>query len=57
MIHFIYLLAFGLIVAVAFGVFTDGSKNAKIFSGLKVFAQFIGISLLMAWIFYFLPWT
>lgn len=51
-----YLLAFGLIIAVAFGVFTAGSRNEKVISGLKVFAQFIGISLVMAWVFYFLPW-
>ena len=56
MIHFLYLIVFGLVIAVAFGVFTDGSKNDKIFSGLKVFAQFVGISLAMAWIFYFIPW-
>ncbi|NNE66339.1 MAG: hypothetical protein HKN33_07210 [Pyrinomonadaceae bacterium] len=56
MIHFLYLVTFGLIVAVAFGVFTEGTQKDKIFSGLKVFAQFIGISLAMAWIFYFLPW-
>ena len=56
MIHFLYLIAFGLVIAVAFGIFTDGGKNDKIFSGLKVFAQFVGISLAMAWIFYFIPW-
>jgi len=56
MIHFLYLVAFGLIIAVAFGVFTAGSPRDKAISGLKVFAQFIGISLVMAWVFYFIPW-
>jgi len=55
MIHFLYLLAFALLVAVAFGVFATGSTRDRILYGLKVFGQFIGISLVLAWIFYFLP--
>lgn len=55
MIHFIYLLLFALFVAVAFGVFTTGTSKEKIIYGVKVFAQFVVVSLVVAWIFYFLP--
>lgn len=56
MIHFIYLIGFALFVAVAFSVFSTGSEKEKVIYGIKIFGQFIGISLIMAWIFYFLPW-
>ena len=56
MIHFLYLTGFAFFVAVAFGVFTAGSSRDKIIYGLKIFGQFLVVSLVLAWIFYFLPW-
>ena len=56
MIHFLYLVGFAFFVSVAFGVFTNGSTRDKIFSALKTFAQFLIVSLVLAWVFYFLPW-
>lgn len=56
MIHFLYLIGFALFVSTAFAVFSKGTNKEKFIDGLKYFGQFIGISLLMAWIFYFLPW-
>lgn len=56
MIHFLYLIGFAFFVAVAFGVFTTGSTRTKVLYGAKVFAQFVVISLVLAWIFYFIPW-
>ena len=56
MIHFLYLVGFALFVAVVFGVFASGSKQEKIIYGIKTFAQFIVISLVLAWVFYFIPW-
>lgn len=56
MIHFLYLIGFALFVAVAFGVFANGDTKARLLYGLKVFAQFVVISLVLAWIFYFIPW-
>ncbi len=55
MIHFLYLIGFAFFVAIAFGVFSNGSNREKILYGLKIFAQFIVVSLVLAWIFYFLP--
>lgn len=56
MIHFIYLVLFALFVSVAFGVFSNGSNRDRILYGLKTFAQFVIISLVLAWVLYFVPW-
>jgi 3-isopropylmalate dehydratase small subunit len=56
MIHFLYLFGFAVFVGVAFGVFASGSSREKIVYGLKIFGQFLVISLVLAWLFYFLPW-
>jgi len=56
MIHFLYLVGFAFFVATLFGVFANGSSREKVIYGIKVFAQFIVISLVLAWIFYFIPW-
>ena len=55
MIHFLYLIGFGFFVATAFAVFADGDVKKRALYGLKVFAQFVLISLALAWIFYFIP--
>lgn len=56
MIHFLYLLGFAVFVGIIFGATTVGDTRGKIFYGLKVFAQFLLISIALAWIFYFIPW-
>lgn len=55
MIHFLYLLGFALFVAVLFAIFIEGDAKKRLLYGLKVFAQFVLISLALAWIFYFIP--
>ncbi len=55
MIHFLYLIGFAFFVSVGFGVFTNGSTKDKFLSGLKSFAQFVLISVALAWLFYFFP--
>lgn len=57
MIHFLYLIGFAFFAAVVFGVITAGTSQEKVVYGVKVFAQFVIISLVLAWIFYFLPWS
>lgn len=56
MIHFLYLVGFALFVAAVFGALSTGDARAKLVYGLKNFAQFVVISLILAWIFYFIPW-
>lgn len=56
MIHFVYLIVFAVLVSVAFGAFTKGSLKEKAVYSVKLFGQFIVISLALAWVFYFIPW-
>jgi hypothetical protein len=56
MIHFLYLLGFSILVGLAFGVFSSGTTREKTLYGLKIFGQFMVVSIALAWLFYFLPW-
>ena len=56
MIHFAYLVGFALFVSAAFAVFTHGTVRDRVIYGVKTFLQFVVVSLVLAWIFYFLPW-
>ncbi len=54
MIHFLYLISFAFFVSVAFALFVNGNNKQRILYGLKTFAQFLIVSLVLAWILYFL---
>jgi hypothetical protein len=56
MIHFLYLIGIALFIAIGFGALADGTSKERIIYAVKVFAQFILISLALAWLFYFIPW-
>lgn len=56
MIHFLYLIGFAFFISAAFALYTKGDLTAKIKYGVKSFAQFVFISLALAWLFYFIPW-
>jgi hypothetical protein len=56
MIHFCYLIGFSLFTAIVFGAISAGDTKSKLVAGVKVFAQFVIISLVLAWILYFIPW-
>ena len=56
MIHFLYLVGFGFFVSVAFGALSSGTTRERVFYAAKTFAQFIVVSLVLAWILYFIPW-
>ena len=56
MIHFLYLTGFAVFVSTAFGIFSSGETREKVLYGLKIFAEFMAVSLVLAWVFYFLPW-
>lgn len=55
MIHFLYLTAFAFFVSVAFGAFADGTSKERIRYAVKTFLEFILVSLVLAWILYFIP--
>lgn len=56
MIHFLYLIGFALFAAIIFGAIHSGNSKERLIYGVKTFFQFIIISLVLAWVFYFLPW-
>ena len=56
MIHFLYLVGFAALISIVFGGISNGTAKEKIWYGLKSFLQFVGISLLIAWVLYFIPW-
>ncbi len=56
MIHFLYLIGFAFFVAIAFGAFASGTSKERVIYGAKIFAQFVVVSLVLAWVFYFIPW-
>ena len=56
MIHFLYLVGFAFFVSVAFGIFAAGTTRERIIYGGKSFLQFVVVSLVLAWILYFIPW-
>ena len=56
MIHFLYLVGFALFVSVAFATLSSGTAKERILYGLKSFAQFVLVSLVLAWVLYFIPW-
>ncbi len=53
--HFFVMTAFAGLVAVVFGIVAKDSKKEQIVYGLKVFAEFLVIGLVLGWILYFLP--
>ncbi len=55
MIHFIYLLLFSVFVSIAFAVFHNAPTRERIIYGVKTFLQFVVVSLVLAWILYFIP--
>jgi hypothetical protein len=55
MIHFLYLVGFGLFVSLVFGALAEGTGKERILYGTKTFLQFVGISLAIAWVLYFIP--
>ncbi len=55
MIHFLYLVGFALFVSGCFAGYSAGTTRERLWYGLKTCLQFVGISLLIAWGLYFIP--
>ncbi|MGB7924726.1 MAG: hypothetical protein WCF57_15905 [Pyrinomonadaceae bacterium] len=55
MTHLLVMILFAALVSIVFGVVTRDNNRERSLYGLKVFAEFIGIGLALAWILYFLP--
>jgi hypothetical protein len=55
LIHLLVMILFAALVSIVFGIVTRDTNRERSLYGLKVFAEFIGIGLALAWILYFLP--
>jgi hypothetical protein len=56
MIHFLYLTGFAFLVSIAFAAMSTGGSRERILYAGKTFLQFMLVSLILAWVFYFIPW-
>lgn len=53
--HFLVMTAFAALAAFVFGTVTKDSNRDRLVYGLKVFAEFMLIGVVLAWILYFIP--
>ena len=53
--HLLIMALFAAIAAVVFGIVARDTQRERVLYGLKVFAEFMGIGLALAWLLYFLP--
>jgi hypothetical protein len=53
--HLLVMMLFASLVAVVFGVVARNSHSERLIYGLKIFGEFVGIGLALAWLLYFFP--
>ena len=53
--HFFVMTAFAVAAAVVFGTVAKDTNKERVVYGLKVFAEFLIIGLVLSWILYFVP--
>jgi hypothetical protein len=53
--HFFVMTAFAFLAAVVFGTVSKDTDRDRLVYGLKVFAEFLVIGLVLSWILYFIP--
>lgn len=53
--HFLAMLLFAFVVSLVFGAISRNNTKERLLGGLKVFGEFMGVGLVLAWVLYFLP--
>lgn len=53
--HFLVMVLFAVFVAIIFGVVGREKPLERFTYGAKIFAEFVGIGLVLAWVLYWLP--
>ena len=53
--HFLIMTGFAVLAGIVFGTVAKDSNRDRLMYGLKVFAEFMAIGLVLAWILYFIP--
>lgn len=55
MSHFLVMLLFAAFVAIIFGVVGREKPSERVAYGAKIFVEFVGIGLVLAWVLFWLP--
>lgn len=50
------MILFAIFVALIFGIVGRERGRDRLLYGIKIFAEFIGVGLGLAWLLYFIPW-
>jgi hypothetical protein len=53
--HVLWMSVFAALTAIVFGVVAKGDTRQRLLYGLKVFAEFLVVAVVLGWILYFLP--
>jgi hypothetical protein len=53
--HVLWMSIFAALTAIVFGVVGKGDVGQRFRYGLKVFAEFLLVAVILGWILYFLP--
>ena len=53
--HFLVMMLFAALASVVFGAMSKDTTRDRLLYGLKVFAEFMVIGLVLSWILYFIP--
>jgi hypothetical protein len=53
--HALWMSIFAALTAMVFGVVAKGDVRQRMRYGLKVFAEFLLVAVILGWILYFLP--
>lgn len=53
--HLLVMTVFAVLVSVVFGAVAKDTPRERWLYGLKVFAEFMVIGLLLGWVLYFIP--
>jgi hypothetical protein len=54
--HFALMCLFALLVALAFAIVGREGEHRRVLYALRVFAEFVGVGLALAWLLYWIPW-
>ena len=53
--HFLVMTVFAVLASIVFGAVAKDTARERCLYGLKVFAEFMVIGLVLGWVLYFIP--
>ena len=53
--HLLVMALFAALAAIVFGAMAKDNSRERLIYGLKVFAEFMVIGLVLSWVLYFIP--